>query len=292
MIQTKPVFTDYSNNFQLSNFKILKLEDFFENACVDEITKNHKVNFYTIILVTNDIGRHTIDYKDFYFSQGTIITVRKNQTHKYHINNRLKGYVLFFNEEFLNNYLNELEISSTLQMFNELLTSPKTQLKGSDYDYILNLVENLLDEYQNQSDSYSIKITRSLLHILISQIHRYKSKGYDKVLLTNYLNEFIKFQNLLEENYKDSKKVSFYSNELGFSTKKLNTITKYVANKNAKVFIDDVVIIKSKRDLLHSDMSIKQIAYKLGFKEPTNFFKYFRKHTGFTPESFKKRYKK
>ncbi|WP_438977853.1 helix-turn-helix domain-containing protein [Polaribacter sp.] len=44
--------------------------------------------------------------------------------------------------------------------------------------------------------------------------------------------------------------------------------------------------------MLHSSLSVKEIAYKLGFKDPTIFFKYFKKNTSFTPESYKKRYKK
>ncbi|AYZ12784.1 AraC family transcriptional regulator [Chryseobacterium arthrosphaerae] len=34
-------------------------------------------------------------------------------------------------------------------------------------------------------------------------------------------------------------------------------------------------------------MSIKQIAYELNFIEPSNLIKYFKKHTGQTPSSFK-----
>ena len=89
----------------------------------------------------------------------------------------------------------------------------------------------------------------------------------------------------------DSKKVNFYASKLGFSSKKLNTIINYVTSKKAKEFIDDVVIIKAKKNLLHSNLSVKEIAFKLGFKDPTNFYKYFRKHTSFTPDSYKKRYK-
>ena len=292
MKQPISLFANYSPKFLVSDFNILKVEDFFNDVGKDTLNKNQKVDFYTIFLVTEDIGRHTIDYKDYYYSKGTVLAIRKDQFQRFHINKNVKGYLLFFNEKFLNRFLNDEEVSSTLQMFNELLASPKTQLEKKEFEKALKIIKEIEDENTRLSDSYSLKIIRSSLHILITLIHRVKTKGIDKVQLTNYLKEFIKFQNLLEKEFNNSKKVNFYSEKLGFSSKKLNSIVNYVANKSAKSFIDDVIIIKAKKDLLYSSLSVKEIAYKLGFKDPTNFFKYFKKNTSFTPESYKKRYKK
>ncbi len=290
MKQILPLFLDYNTDFQVSNFKILKIQDFLQNSNQKRLCKNHKSDFYTIMLITDGLGIHTIDQKDFSLSKGTLLAIRKDQPHKFHLDEKVKGHIVFFKEEFLNRYLSGPEISNTLQMFNELLATPKIQLEKKQFVSVLVLIKNLEKEFTKISDHYSLKIIRSLLHILLSKIHRIKSSDHKKVRSSKYLKEFIAFQNLVELNYRHSKKVGFYSSELGFSTKKLNAITKHVINKSAKLFIDDVIIVKSKRDLLNSDLTIKEVAYNIGFKEPTNFFKYFRKHTGFTPDSFKKSY--
>lgn len=204
---------------------------------------------------------------------------------------RLKDTSFFFKEEFLNSYLNVKEIAETIQMFNELLTSPRTQLLEKKLKGFLKLVKNISKEFSEIADEYSLKNIRSYLHVLITKIHREKAKGLNRVKLSNNLAEFIKFQNLVEENYTSSKKVNFYAEKLGFSTKKLNGIVRFVTNKSVKEFLDDVVIIKAKREILHTELSIKQIAYNIGFKDPANFYKYFRKHTSFTPEMYRNRYK-
>lgn len=281
---------NYKFKFPISNVKILKIEDLFKSGNNEVFVKNHRVDFFTLMFITKDIGRHSIDYNDFYYSKGTILAIRKDQVHRFYINENVTGYLLFFKEEFLNSYLNESEVTKTIQMFNELLTSPRTQLNDDEYQEILQLITQVEKEFNVVSDDYSLKIIRSLLHILLSLIHRIKSKGYNKVQLSNYLKEFIKFQDLLEKNYSKSKKVNYYAEKMGFSTKKLNSIVKYISDKPVKAFIDDVIIIKAKRFLLHSDLSIKEIAYKLGFKDPTNLYKYFKKHTNFTPEVYRKRY--
>jgi len=283
--------SDYNLNFSISNFNIIKIKDLLKSEIEEAITKNHKVNFYILMVVTTDIGRHSIDYNDYYYTKGTILAIRKNKIHHFYRNNNVKGYLLLFKDEFLNSYLNQIEVAKTVQMFNELLVSPKTQLKEDEFDEVFYLLIQIEKEVKKISDEYSLKIIRSLLHILITLIHRIKSKGYNKVQLSNYLKEFVKFQNLLEKNYNESKKVNYYAEKMGFSSKKLNSIVQYIANKPVKAFIDDLVIIKAKSYLLHSNLSVKEVAYKLGFKDPTNLYKYFKKHTKLTPEAFRKKYR-
>lgn len=283
--------THYAQNFQKSNFNIFRLENLFDNENYEAVTKNHKVGFYTLIFITEGSGKHSIDFNDFTYSKGTILSIRKDQLQKFYFNNKAKGYLLCFKEEFLNRYLNEEEVGNSIQMFNHLLTSPKTQLRDQDFVGVYQLAIGVENEHFIISDKYSLKMIRSLIHILITLIYRIKSEGHNKVRLNKYVKEFIRFQNILEQDYNKTKKVFDYADKLGYSTKKLNTIVKFITDKPAKEFIDDTVVVKVKSLLLHSNSSVKEIAYKVGFNDSTNFYKYFKKFTNFTPEEFRKNYK-
>ena len=70
--------------------------------------------------------------------------------------------------------------------------------------------------------------------------------------------------------------------------KHLNIVCKEVINKTAKQYIDEFVILEAKRNLVNSTIKSTELAYLMGFEESTNFVKYFKKHTGFTPNHFKK----
>ncbi|MCH3881307.1 MULTISPECIES: AraC family transcriptional regulator [Tenacibaculum] len=275
---------------QKTNFDIINFENLPELEGEEILTRNHKVDFYALIFITENNGKHSIDFKDYDYSKGTILAIRKDQMHRFYLNKDTKGFLLCFKEEFLNSYLNEIEVSSAIQMFNELLVSPKTQFEQRDFKGISQLIKGIEKEVLVINDIYSYKLIRSLLHILITLIYRLKSKEYNNNQQSKYLKDFIKFQNILEEDYCKTKKVYDYASKLGFSTKKLNTVVKFIANKPAKEFIDDTVVIKVKRLLLQYDLSIKEIAFKVGFKDPTNLHKYFKKHTSLTPEEFRKKY--
>lgn len=68
----------------------------------------------------------------------------------------------------------------------------------------------------------------------------------------------------------------------------LNKIVKAVTGNTAKSFVDKFIILEIKRQLAVSDVSIKELTYDMGFDEPTNFVKFFKKHTQLSPAQFKK----
>jgi len=98
---------------------------------------------------------------------------------------------------------------------------------------------------------------------------------------------FLQLQELVENECFNHKKVSFYAKEMGVTTKTLNNVTQSIIHKSAKTFINDIVVIQSKRLIINSQNSLTEIAYQVGFDEPTNFFKFFKKYTGESPSQFR-----
>jgi len=101
-----------------------------------------------------------------------------------------------------------------------------------------------------------------------------------------------KFNSYLSDNVSHSRSVRFYADLLAISAKKLNNITKTYSGKTAKKFIEEKIIHESKKILIETPDTIKQISYTLGFTEPTNFNKFFKKFTSLTPKQFRTQYYK
>lgn len=275
-----------NSNVPKSHFDFLKLEELFSRELNHDITAIHKVNFYQICLITDNIGEHRIDFADYKYKKGDVLTVRKDQLHKF-TRSKAKGFLLIFTEEFVVSYLEELEALKALQLFNELLGNPKIKLSKTEYEELLQLIQKIEVEYFKVQDEYSLGIIRSTLHIIIAKLYRAKSKLKNSTSERKYLSQFIAFQNLVEQKCFETKTVKDYASELGCSTKTLNNVSHSIVNKSAKAFIDDIVIKQIKRHLLNSTLSIKEIAYESGFDEPTNLYKYFKKFTATTPELFR-----
>lgn len=252
-----------------------------------DIGENHMVKFYIIFFVYKGNGTHCIDFVDYKYEQGTVFLIGKGQIHKFFRNKDVRGYLLIFTEEFIISHLNQLEASKTMQLFNDSLTFPKIGFNDkSEFSDFTVLVKHMEMEY-NIRDDFSIGITRSVLHIVITKLFRIKGKNSSLIMVRKYMPQFFEFQNLVEANCLEIRKVGFYAKKLNVSTKTLNNIVSEVAHTSAKVFIDERAIMQAKRLLISTGLSVKEIAYKFGFGNPSNFIKYFRKNTGTSPQTFR-----
>lgn len=146
----------------------------------------------------------------------------------------------------------------------------------------------MMDELGRASDEGQADILQNLLHnfLLYGERERRKQdigaikKGAD-------LDIVLLFKDVLETNYKQEKQVSYYASKAFVTEKRLNQATQRVLGKTPKEIIDERVLLEAKRILCHTGQSVKEIGYSLGFEEPTNFAKYFKKHTQQTPLAFR-----
>ena len=84
------------------------------------------------------------------------------------------------------------------------------------------------------------------------------------------------------------KQVSQYADLLNLSSYQLNSITKTTIGKAASVLINEQIILEAKRYLLATPNQVKDIADHLGFEDISYFIRFFKKHTGYSPEAFRK----
>ena len=272
-----------------SYFDIVKIEELLQKDLDHNISKNHLIKFYIILFIYEGQGYHTIDFIDYSYKKGTVLMVRKGQIHSFFRSPTVKGYILVFTEEYIISHLNRVESLKALQLFNDSLSFPKIEFNNKDeFADFITFVKHLEFEY-NIKDDFSVTITRSVLHIMITKLFRIKAKKGHVVERKKYMSQFLAFQKLVEEDCFKSKKVQYYAQKLGFSSKKLNIIVNNViSGTSAKAFIDERTIMQIKRLLISTDLTINEIAYTVGFSDPTNFYKYFKKFTGIPPDTFRK----
>ena len=279
---------DFKNeNIRGSHFDIMKLKDVIAKKPSDHSQfEFHRLTFYVILLFTSGKGKHNINFEDYEFEKGSIMTIRENNIHKFYKSNA-NGVLLIFTKQFIFNHSNKFEASKILLLFNELLTTPKLQLSQSEYDEITTLINQANDEYLKVQDTHSPIIVRSLFQIILTKLFRLKSKDNISFQNNKYLPMFLDFQNLVEKHCFETRKVIFFADKMGITTKTLNNITKGIIHKSAKTFINDTFIVQTKRLIINKQHTLSEIAYKVGFDEPSNFFKYFKKYAGVSPSSFR-----
>lgn len=274
------------------DFDILTLDNIQKRRDLDHNPLDpHKVSFYVLLVITSGKGKHTIDFKEYNYSEGSVLTIRKDQVHNFHYT-KAGGYVLLFTEEYVLSYLERPSAEKIRELFNELFYNQHTRLSASELQALLVIINQMQEEFSQHLDQHTSGIIRNLLQILVSKIHRTRSKSLDSKFDHKYTSQFMELQQLVEKNCHQFRSVQYYADQLNVTTRTLNNITQKMVNKSCKTFIDETLVLQIKRLLINTRWSIKEIAYKSGFEEPTNLFKYFRRFTAQTPESFRAHFSK
>ncbi len=155
-----------------------------------------------------------------------------------------------------------------------------------------NIIHEMHAEYNNSENFAKEEMLRLLLKLLLFKAERKRHSLIPREKNSEWVLKFGVFRNQLEKHITDTRNANVYADRMGISYKHLNEICKSISGNTAKIFIDNYLVLEIKRQLAISDISVKELAYKSGFDEPTNFVKYFKKHTNYSPSQFKKMLKK
>lgn len=143
----------------------------------------------------------------------------------------------------------------------------------------------------NQKNSHYCEMVKSSFKAFIYRalyiIYEQYGKRHNEYIPTQENSHFERFMSLLEENYKKEHSIHFYSNKMNLSPKYLSLMIKKVSGKLATEWIDEYIIIEAKNLLKYSSMSIQEISYSLNFRTQSFFGKFFKRHTGLSPNAYR-----
>jgi len=153
------------------------------------------------------------------------------------------------------------------------------------------ILTSIFNEYTLKQEGY-IEVIKANLDIFFIEFIRQSSnpQGNPKTTSTYAQERFEEFMELTSTHITTHKQVSQYADLLSLSTYQLNAITKATVGKPASELINDQIVIEAKRYLLATPNQVKDIADHLGYEDISYFIRFFKKHTGFSPEAFRKNF--
>jgi AraC family transcriptional regulator, transcriptional activator of pobA len=249
----------------------------------------HRAEFYHIFWFQQGTATHLIDFKPVQVKPNTILFVNKHRVHLFDQKVGYDGKLLLFTDSFFGKSEADLQFLRSTILFNDLLDEPVLQLQESSP--VITAFNTIEAELAQPNDTYHFNLLHNSLHNLLLLAERERRKtGFTEIKRGADLDYTLLFKNLLDEQYKQVKTVSAYAGQMAVSEKRLTQATSTTVGKTPKELIDERVLLEIKRLLVHTSLSIKEIGYDLGFEEPTNFIKYFRKHEKMTPIEFREHY--
>lgn len=250
----------------------------------------HTHNYYEMCFFTNGSGSHEIDFITHKITSPSIHFLRPGQVHLISRGEVYEGYLVIFSEEFFNLRFQNIEVIPGYPLVTNLENGPILKLNDPQFKDFHQLIKNIENEL-NETDSNSEEIIISYLKIFFLKLRQ----NFTKLVSTqNEASRAIKttvyqFNQLVDKYYDQIHHVKEYAELMGESPIQLNRSIKTVTGKTASEIIIERLILEAKRLLLFSDLSNKEVSYKLNYEDPSYFARIFRKKTGFTPSGFKEK---
>lgn len=249
--------------------------------------KPHRHTFYQIIWFKNQ-GTHFVDYTEYQHPKNSIFFLSTGQVHSFCRESENNGYLIHFNDIFLQKESSKSSNQIQFRLFDEVGT-PFIVLPSSEVKNFEHLIEQLIYEVKNTQHNYKQQLYY-YIQILLLNIDRLKRDDDIQIKPDHHFGTALRFKKMVKKYKNEFKSVSFFSQLLGVSDKTLNSISKKYYNDTPANFIHKTRILEAKRLLSNTNLTKKEIAYQLGFDQPTYFSKYFKKHTSLTPNEFQKRF--
>jgi AraC-like DNA-binding protein len=154
--------------------------------------------------------------------------------------------------------------------------------------------------YSNRIDKHDM--IKKILHIYLHKIKRIYNKKINsltveekksKTLFNRFRREVDEYmQQLTSQKKVLTPTVSLIAKQLFVNANYLNSIIKSLTGKTASAHIQEKILLEAKSFLLHTNLQVSEIAYKLGFENASYFNRFFKKNTHLTPTKYRKEFVK
>jgi len=259
----------------------------FDKACV--VNKSKQLNSYSIYWIKEGKGTYNIDFESYSFDGNVLFFLSPGQVFSVDSEKIKEAFKISFVRDFYCIQTHDKEVSCNGVLFNNIYETPCVKPRKEERAKLDFILENLIEEFQQQETAQYDMLQAYLKQFIILSA-RIKKEDYT-IKDDKETKLFKDFSTLVDLNFKKEHSVTYYGERLGLSPKSITKHFQKIGTITPSEYIKNRIILESKRQLIYSDDSVKQIAYDLGFNDPAYFTRFFTKSATISPLQFKKDYK-
>lgn len=267
----------------------------FEIHTMDWIERNrhqqndtpHRHNYFVIIWVKEARGTHLIDMEKLPLQNDTVYCITPGQVHLLAAEGEPEGYVISFTAEFLSvgeGNPDWLYNSGLFYNFSHASIIPVNETMQAEME---EAAGRMMKEFSNYFLLRS-EILRGFLKIFLIYLTRQLHKEPQPENTSKSVELVRQFFAAMEKNYINKKMVTDYAEELVVTPNYLNEVVKKVTGFPVSHHIQQRIVLEAKRQAAYSNLSMKEIAYHLGFEDIPHFSKFFKNASGKSFTDFRK----
>lgn len=266
---------------QFGNIEFSKLA--FEEKLSTSINEHIKILFIPKKAIIQ------VDFKEFKMETDALLFINPKVILK--PCKTIEGQLIHFNRDFFCIEIHDQEVACDGILYNNVFEIPFIALDDMQSQEIQTIIEDIQSEMKNE-DANTEEMLRTLLKLIILKSTRIWKQQHqlDDNSQQSDVQFLRKFSKLVEQNYKTHHTVADYAELLFVTPKNLSKKIGLLSKSTPNDIIKDRIILESKRLLAHTKMTVKEIAYSLNYEDDAYFIRFFTKHAGLSPISFRKQF--
>jgi AraC family transcriptional activator of pobA len=272
-------------------FEILRLSSLFARAERNQLGHSlaapQRPEFHTVYVGLRGRGELMVDFAPVPIGEGLLTIVARGRVQSFAPASDVEAAMLVFSPEFLAPDPRGVDVLRAAAVLAPTWAHPVLEIPASEQRDLAAIIAQIDREHEREPDAFQAALLLALLRTVLLRAERLAA---DAALAAGKLPppaELERFFTTLEADHARTRSVAHYAKAAALSPRRLNELLAIHTGRGAKQLISERVTLEAKRLLAHTDVSVKELAERLGFGEPTNLVKFFRLHTGTTPLGFR-----
>ena len=234
-----------------------------------------RLTSYFIVLIDSGSITYKLDLQDITISAGDLLFAMPNQIFVPPTKtDNLKYFKVLFDENTL---------ALLPQRFSFLvnpLNSQTITLDGAARERVSKVFEILNQILYTDKQLTDSEIILAYLNLLLSELNSAYFENEPATILNTNLSKFVEFKLMVETHLTEQPSINTIAEKLALTTNSLYRLVKEYSGTSPKDFFTNRLMIEAQRKLRYSNLSVKELAYELGFNDPDYFSRLFKKSTG------------
>ncbi len=285
-----PVRETRFDNPQLDalGIEVMTLSELYRKVPREVLTQPERVDLFILAHVVAGQGQHWLDFEEIELRAGSLMVVRPGQVQCWPGAAAYSATLVLIDPIALPYWS---ELSSVRE--GDLLALIDWQTVSQTPPSLSIEIATTLARLQQDIDAFDgseleLSLIRHEFLVLMLRIARWqRSLDRGPTLPGRQLQTYRLFLRELETSFRSEHSLRYYAGRLGYSESTLSRSCHAAEGRPAKTIIDRRITLEAKRILAHTRSPVAEIGHRLGFSEPTNFVKFFRRNAGMTPARFR-----
>lgn len=252
------------------------------NEILQKLLQPHKLAHYCFVFLDQGSETYKVDLQDIAISDGQMVFGSPNQIF---LNPVKKEYNLNYKIAFDENTLTLLPTSFPflLDPFNSKTITFTPDAK----ERVKSIFSNLFQLLHTAGKPKNTDIILAHLNTLLTEFNSayFEQSNWDSISNPR-LSKYIAFKLAVETHLTEQQDVHTIAEKLAMTTSSLYGVVKSFSGVSPKEWMTNRLMLEAQRKLQYSTLSVKELAYELGFNDPDYFSRLFKKSTGKSVSAF------